>query len=163
MRILPVGIMLLGLIGCATSYHEKGLTGGFSETQLDDNAFRVTFQGNAYTSREAVSDYALLRSADLAIEHGYGYFITLEAADYSIERTFTVPTTSHTNINLRSYGNSVVGEATTTTYGGQTYHFSHPRRTHIIVCFREKPQVKGLVYDARFIRASMRKKYRLAK
>lgn len=41
--------------GCATGYHARGLSGGFSETQLDENVFEVSFHGNGYTShgREA--------------------------------------------------------------------------------------------------------------
>ena len=47
---------------CATTYQSEGLTGGFSETQLDENIFRVTFYGNGYTGKERVTDFALLRS-----------------------------------------------------------------------------------------------------
>ena len=34
------------LAGCATAYQPEGLTGGFDETQLDRNVFRVSFKGN---------------------------------------------------------------------------------------------------------------------
>lgn len=31
--------------GCATSYHKYGFGGGYSETQLDENVFNVSFRG----------------------------------------------------------------------------------------------------------------------
>jgi hypothetical protein len=56
---------------CATPYQSRGLAGGFSETQLSENMFQVYFRGNGYTREERVDDFALLRSAELAEEHGF--------------------------------------------------------------------------------------------
>ena len=56
--------LVLALTGCMTAYQPDGLTGGYSEVQLSENVWRVSFKGNGYTSRERAVDMALLRSAD---------------------------------------------------------------------------------------------------
>src|SRR3954471_3672905 len=97
MRALAFVIVTLMLVGCATGYHSHGYSGGFSETQLDENVFQVRFNGNGYTSGERATDFALLRSAELARQSGYAYFIIVEwKGGYSYE-TYTSPTRSHTS------------------------------------------------------------------
>ena len=76
-EILTV-LLCLSLAGCATGYHGKGFTGGYSNMKLQDNIFKVTFNGNAYLSMEKARDFALLRSAEITIENGYKYFVVLE-------------------------------------------------------------------------------------
>ena len=49
--------------GCATAYQKQGLTGGFSETQLGENVFQISFKGNGYTSQDRASDFTLLRGS----------------------------------------------------------------------------------------------------
>ena len=51
---------------------------GFSEQKLSENQYRVTFQGNAGTSRVRVEDYLLFRAAELTSEKGYDYFVVTE-------------------------------------------------------------------------------------
>src|SRR5437764_1386447 len=75
--LTPMGIRLImigGLlfVACATPYQRHGFTGGFSESQLDENVFRVNFRGNGYTSPERAADFTLLRSAELARAHEDG-------------------------------------------------------------------------------------------
>lgn len=147
---------------CATPYQKQGFTGGFSETQLGENAFQITFKGNAYTSEERAADFTLLRSADLALENGYRYFIIVDSEQYAKLGAYTTPVKSHTTANAYGTGNYAYGTATTTTTAGQTYFFSKPRRNNTIVCFQEKPEVDGLVYDASFVSRSIRTKYQLS-
>ncbi len=160
MRILFIVYLVAVLLsGCATSYKERGLTGGYSETQLDENVFRVSFRGNGYTSKERASDFNLLRSAELTLEKGYRYFIIVDSQESVKLSTYTTPTISDTDINVYQSGNHFYGDATTTTYGGQTYIYSKPSTTNTIICFKEKPQVNGLVFDADFVANSIRQKY----
>ena len=81
-RLVLFGIAIL-VTSCATAYRKVGLTGGFSETQLSENVFQVSFRGNGYTSRERASDFALLRSSELSLLNGYRYFIIIEAGQSS--------------------------------------------------------------------------------
>jgi len=64
-KLIAIVILAFILQGCATSYQKTSFTGGYSETQLDENVFNVSFKGNGYTSRERVADFTLLRSAEL--------------------------------------------------------------------------------------------------
>jgi len=169
MRIIVTLSIILLLGGCATAYQPQGMMGGSSETQLDTNVFTVTFNGNGYTGRDKANDYALLRSAELVLEHGFKYFVIVDAQQYSKNSTYTTPTTATTNVNANTYGSAysygnnttynanTYGTAITTVSGGQTYNISKPRTSNTIVCFTEKPE--GFAYNAEFLAESLKQKY----
>lgn len=74
---LVLSIALLS--GCAsapTLYAARTASGGvgYSEFRLEPGRYRVTFQGGPGASVEQVSDYALLRAAELAVRDGYDWF-----------------------------------------------------------------------------------------
>jgi hypothetical protein len=157
-----LSLLLLGafLSGCATAYQRQGFSGGYSETQLgEENIFQVSFRGNGYTRGERASDFTLLRSAEVTTENGFRYFIVVESGKDSSLSTYTTPTQSYTTGSAYGYGNTAYGSATTTTYGGQTYMIRKPSATNTIVCFKEKPEVAGLVFDAEFVKKSLKQKY----
>lgn len=158
-QLLMTGLIGLLLAGCATSYQTRGLTGGFSETQLDEDVFRVSFRGNAYTSSERAADFTLLRSAELTIENGYSYFVIVDSEKYSQTGAYTTPITSHTTGSVYGSGNYAYGSSTTTTSGGQTYFYSRPRSTNTIIFLEERPEIDAIVYDANFVVHSIRQKY----
>jgi hypothetical protein len=69
--------LALGLSACATPYGSAGLSGGYSETKLDDATYVVTFAGNGYTTAETVQTFWLYRCAELTLAQGYdGFEIT---------------------------------------------------------------------------------------
>ena len=153
-----VVLILAGfLIGCATPYQSSktSLLGGFSETQLGEDAFSITFKGNAYISRETVANYTLLRSAEVALAHGFSYFVIVDSEKYSKSGSYTTPTTSSTSATIS--GNTISGS--TQYYGGQTFFYKKPRASNTIVCFRSKPDLGGLIYDANFLVRSLKSKY----
>jgi hypothetical protein len=76
MRILVLLLFAVSLAACTTPYQPDGTLGGYSETPLASNAFKVTFRANGYTSVEQATDFTLLRAADLTLEKGYAYFVT---------------------------------------------------------------------------------------
>lgn len=159
------------LFGCATSYQSQGLGGGFSETQLDTNVFIVNFRGNGYTNPERANDLSLLRSAELALQNGFKYFVIVDNKQYTQNAAYTQPVTATTNINSNNYGSLNVygnnatynsnsyGTAKTTISGGQTYHISKPRASNTIVCFEDKPD--GFSYSAEFLAKSLKEKYNI--
>ena len=63
---MPVLVLVtvIGLTSCATGYQKQGFTGGFDETRLDRNIYRVAFKGNGFTSQERAADLVLLRCAE---------------------------------------------------------------------------------------------------
>jgi hypothetical protein len=147
------------VLACATPYQKSGLSGGFSETQLAENVFRVSFRGNGYSRGERAEDFALLRSAELTLESGYTHFGLVASGSSSETSTYTTPTTSYTTGSAYSSGRNVYGSATTNTYGGQTVFISKPSATNTVVMFRSKPDLQGMVFDAKFVYESLRKKY----
>jgi hypothetical protein len=42
------------LASCATPYESTGFLGGYSDTALAPDVYRISFQGNGYTSQETV-------------------------------------------------------------------------------------------------------------
>ena len=159
MRILAAISLIAVLGGCATAYQSESLSGGFSETQLDTNVFRVSFRGNGYTRVERAEELALLRSAELTLKNGFTHFAIIDGRTREQLGTYTTPTHSYTTVNATIYGNSAHGTARTTTYGGQTFNISKPSTTNTIMCFNGKPDIQGLTYDAQFICNSLGQKY----
>lgn len=156
-----ISLSLIGLTACATAYKPSGFAGGFEETALAPNVYRVSFDGNGYTSSTRAEELALLRSADLTLQKGFKFF---GLADSNLENsisTHTTPVTSTTTVNANAYGNSIYGTANTTTTGGQTYLMSKPSAKNLVVMFEEKPEVLGMIFDAAFICESIGAKYKV--
>jgi hypothetical protein len=63
--------------GCATQYRssDESITGGFSETQLAPDSWRVLVEGNSLTSRRHAEQFLMRRCAELALEQGKRYFV----------------------------------------------------------------------------------------
>ena len=147
-RLLLLSMLAMVLIaGCATSYHKKGITGGYSETRLGENVYMVTFKGNAYASKERTADFCLLRCAELALLNGYFYFVIIDASSDESRSLYTTPITS------------TKAGPTTVTQGGQTYIITKPSNSNTIICFKEKPS--GFHLDAAFVKQSITEKYSL--
>jgi len=75
---LPSSYRPVGDIGgrASTGYRAAGrfATAGYSETQIADGRYEVTFQGSEFTRFERTTDFALLRSAELSLANGFRYF-----------------------------------------------------------------------------------------
>lgn len=87
-------VAALALAACATStpYQPKfagqAIHGGYSETRLGENRFRVSFDGNTLTSRERVESYMLYRAAELTVENGYDWFRVVDRHTDRDRRTY---------------------------------------------------------------------------
>ena len=95
MRVSTILTLLLSgvLVACssATQYQaaEKRGGQGYTETQLGKDRYRITFTGNSVTDKETVSDYALLRAAELTLQEGYDWFHLVARDNESKSRTST--------------------------------------------------------------------------
>ncbi|MCP5015892.1 MAG: hypothetical protein GY938_11585 [Ketobacter sp.] len=158
MRIMIILLAATLIYGCATSYQSDGFSGGHSETQLDEQVFKVTFRGNGYTRRERAADLSLLRCAELALQNGYNYFVIIDADSYVSNSTYTTPTTTNTTASAYGTGNYAYGTAQSTTYGGQTYNISKPSSTNVIYLLKENP-TDVFAYSAKFVYKSISEKY----
>ncbi len=150
-------------LGCATGYQRQGLTGGYTDTRIQDNMFRVGFKGNGYTSTEKAADMALLRCAELALENGYNYFVVMGENQETRAMAVTTPVTANTSGNVNMYGGNGYAygnyQGTTTYSGGNTFLIHKPSTSMMIQCFKEKPNIAGMVYDAEQIRTNIKQSY----
>jgi hypothetical protein len=53
-------------------------SGGYSETKVEQDRWRITFTGNSLTSRDVVENYLLHRAAELTLAQGKDWFMTAE-------------------------------------------------------------------------------------
>ncbi len=71
-------LALLGLSACVApaAYGPRGPgdVTGYTDEQLAQNRYRVTYTGNAATDRETVEDYLLYRSAEVTLKAGFTHF-----------------------------------------------------------------------------------------
>jgi hypothetical protein len=150
------------LLGCATTYQSKGFSGGFNEVQLDKNVWKVTFNGNGFTSKQRAEDLAMLRSAELTLKSGYRYFAFV-ATDSSVSNhLMQTPSTSYTTINANRFGNTLNGTATTNTYGGNIVNIRKPSTTNTVFMTETREGINGMSYDAMFICQSLGKTYEVS-
>jgi len=50
-------------------------SGGYSETKVEQDRWRITFTGNSLTSRDVVENYLLHRAAELTLAQGRDWFM----------------------------------------------------------------------------------------
>ncbi len=65
--------------------------GGYSETRIEPNRWRVTFAGNAMTTRDTVEGYLLFRAAELTLQNGDDWFSIDERHTDDKSRTYVLP------------------------------------------------------------------------
>lgn len=95
-KLLIAGLLAItaGLAACttATPYQPdlrgSQVSGGFSETRLTNDRFRVQFRGNTLTNRDTVERYLLYRAAELTIDQGYDWFEIDDRRTDKTERTY---------------------------------------------------------------------------
>ena len=79
-KLLPAVFAALALTACATPQPTlyQAAAGpqavGYSEYRIEPGRYRITFRGGPGAPPERVSDYALLRAADLTLADGYDWF-----------------------------------------------------------------------------------------
>ncbi|MFH0772636.1 MAG: hypothetical protein V1933_08465 [Candidatus Omnitrophota bacterium] len=147
----------LGLVGCATGYARRGFTGGYSDMKLQDDIYRVAFNGNAYCGGGRAEDFTLLRCAELTLEQGYKYFVIIDEKSGIATSSYTTPIATGRNVTV--IGNSASYSSKTTYSGGQTYTFSKPSTCNTIKCFKEKPDISTMVYDAVQVERNLKNAY----
>lgn len=154
-KVVIISALLLTLSGCATPYAKNGLAGGYSDLQLSANTFKVSFQGNGFTNPSRAADFALLRSAEVALEHGFKYFVIVDS-EQDAQRILTqMPGSSTTTMS--TYGNTTY--ARTQHHPGMPMMMNFPRAKHVVVCFKENPD--GHFLEADLVAQSIRSEYKI--
>jgi len=95
MRFNKIVVIFLSifLASCSTGYRPLNDSGGYWDERIEStsNKFKIGYDGNKWHSdpvnrKERVIDLALLRSAEVALENGFKYFIISDSTAY-IEKT----------------------------------------------------------------------------
>ncbi len=121
-RLLAIGSILV-LAACAgpTPYEpteDPSDQTGYASAQVEENRFRVRFEGNAVTSRETVETYLLYRAGEIAQREGAEWFqIVSEETDREVDVD-----TYYTPAGFYGYGSTLgVGVGGFPYYGGMPY------------------------------------------
>ncbi len=134
-RLLLAITFSLISISCSTPYQKMSFMGGIEEVQLNANSWRITATGNGYTSNFQVANMTLLRSADIAFQNGFKYFVVLNEKGWNENRgSFTTGTVNPYSFNAVS--TSII----------------RPQSEVIVMMFKENPgDANGIVYETNFI------------
>ncbi len=160
-NITKILLIFFILTGCATPYQKVGLSGGYSDTRLQNNVFTVNFRGNGHTSKERSSDFALLRCAELAIENGFKFFAIGDSSQDEKTMFYKTGSTSSTYGTTNIYGNTAYSNFNTYRSGSMIFPIRKPRASYTIFCFVEKPDENQMVFDANYLSQSIRQKYNM--
>jgi hypothetical protein len=84
--VVALGLLLAGCAAAPTPYQAARNGFGYSEQQIEENRYRVSFVGNSATGRQTVEDYLLYRAAELTVQNGHDWF---EVADRHTVQDFS--------------------------------------------------------------------------
>ena len=164
MKHLTITITLLTLLilgGCATPYQPEGAMGGFYETRIDENVYRVSFRGNAYTSLDKATYFTMLRSAELTLEKGYNHFLVIDEEQYFKEVTSKMPDRTSYSTQVRKSPDRIRLKVTVKNYPGQEITTYKPRSSNTIMMFKYPPADE--YFDARYVKRTIENEYNLQK
>lgn len=123
------------LAACATPYSPQEGTGrGYSDVQVNTDSFVVGFKGGAPLRTK---ELALLRSAEVALENGYQYFVVAQIDDLSTVYTYDNLYSPHDFYFPHDF------------YYGATRTIKRPHYVYTIVCYSGKPETPS--YSARMV------------
>lgn len=146
-RLLPVLLVVLG--ACTTSptpYQPDAGRYGYSEQQLEDDRYRVTFAGNSATPRDVVRNYLLFRAAELTLAAGHDYFIVV---DQEMEGSSSGGASPRVGVGVGSGGSTSIGVGLSTFLGGGDGGVRYTAFADILTRDGEKPAGDPDAYDAR--------------
>ena len=95
---MAVAVLAVGaLSACETATPYQPLkpgaadAGGYSEVKVEQDRWRVTFNGNGMTNRDTVETYLLYRAAELTVNQGYDWFETVDRQTDKHTQTYVDP------------------------------------------------------------------------
>jgi len=159
-------LLLPMLCGCGTPYRPiKGGT-GFADEQIATDRFIVSFQGNGHDSSQKAADFALLRTAQVALSHGYAYFAVLDVTNTSSARPYIERQQFYSDYP------PIMGMPPPAVGGYDPYRFGYivqyeqpriyfrPGIRLLIQGFKTRPD-KPFTYDAASLEQELKRKYKL--
>jgi len=149
----------LGLVAaCTTVTPYQASTGGvgYTDQELDNGRFRITFEGNSQTELATVENYVLYRAAEVTLREGGDHFVVLDSNTEAMRRFVTNGTVFDSGFGRHGffYGPGYFGG-----FGGgfgTTTATTRERRSYTVGAVVEvrqgdKPRGDASAYDARQI------------
>ena len=91
-------VLAILLSSCSTEYGKMGFDGGVDAQPVTNDTYRISAQGNGFTSVSTIQDYTLLKAAETALQHGQTYFTILGGQDTTRNEVGQTPGTMNMNI-----------------------------------------------------------------
>ena len=158
MKIYIAVFFFISLVGCSSTYQPDGFSGGFSETALGRDFYKVTFNGNGYTSPEKTNDFAMLRAAELSLENGYTHIIVMDSDSQ-------ITSTGGNLYVAQPYNNSSLARGYAAGSGAaSSITINKPTSTiyaRFITATGEMIEKNANILSASFIVASIKSKYKI--
>ena len=116
--VLATLILLLTGCGIGRTYHDSDNMWklGYSDTQLNETFYRVSYAGYGIPQSEC-DDFAIMRAAELTKENGYKHFRIVTEKQSSQSQSFYLPGSNHTTGTVSRYGNFSTINATSYSSG----------------------------------------------
>lgn len=155
-RLIVTTLAALSLAACATTptlYQPAAgpQAVGYSDYRIEPGRYRITFRGGPGAPPEQVTDYALLRAADIALAEGYDWF---RVSDRFLQGQPDRGPRLGVGVGGGDYGyrsGVTLGVGTTFNLGGGP---SVASTIEVMMGRGERPR-GGDVYDARALRRSL--------
>jgi hypothetical protein len=142
--VLGLGLLLAACAGGPTPYQQAQDGYGYSEQQIEDNRYRISFAGNSATSRQTVEDYLLYRAAELTVQTGHDWF---EVVDRNTVQEYSgYGGSPQVGVGVGSGSNVGVGLSFPVFGGGSAGRYTADM--DVLVHDGEKPQESPNAYDA---------------
>jgi len=164
MRLLLLITCLIAISGCATPYQKLGLRGGYSDREVKEGVYLVNFEGNASLKEKKAWDYALLRSAEIALTHGYQFFIIEESETGKLTRRYMRPSMNATGVVGVTNTSNIYTGAYSGSYSPDSYveTYEKPAAQMLIQCYHNFPDgIESVVFNAKQVLGQMQEKYHL--
>ena len=152
MNRLVVCLVLISLAtACATQYQPRGTTGGFTETRLSPEAYRVSFNGNRRTGMSRATDFTLLRCAELTLQNEFTHFVIIEENQWTKDEISVSRGTVRPAQSIQESDDRFIAPDVLRTQS--------PRSTNTIYMLNTTDGIDAEVFDATFIVKSLKTKY----
>lgn len=126
---------------------------GYTDMKIEPGRYRVTFRGGAGATAAQVSDYALLRAAQLTLDDGYDWFQVVDRYMAQVGNSSGPQFSLGVGGGSGGYNDSAIGAGVGTTFnlgGGAMMHQT------LEVLMGKDPRPAGFdFYDARQVRNSI--------
>lgn len=140
-----IGLLAASLLAsCATGYQPSNGSTGYSDTQLQQDMFKVSYAGNAGTNHGMAKDMVLMRAAHLAMDHGFNYFVIVDSKP---ARTQAQRKAIVSRKEMRE--DIATGADSRFALQGFDLYDGKPEQTDIVKCYTTKPDTAEQVYEAK--------------